>query len=331
MAENDAPDATDKQSDEDFLKGADELDSDALLLRFRDWWKQDFPRCKEWHAQAIEDFKFRAGDQWDDEDREIMEDAQKRACLEFNQIDPVIDAVTGSEITNRQEVRYIPRQIGAAPQNEVLTEAARWFRDECEAEFEESAAFADAATCGMGWTETRLDYEMNPDGDPKVERVDPIEMVWDGNAKQGNLIDARRIFRVKRKLPLLEAKQKWPKNRDGDTILDDADYDATWASDDSDEESPYQVHFPGEQLKHEGEEPSEEDVVTLVQVQWYEQQDYYRSVLVDPANPGQADMKELTPEEHLTALSRAGDLGHLYKGVKQTRRIYYKAFVGGVV
>jgi hypothetical protein len=28
----------------------------------------------------------------------------------------------------------------------------------------------------MGWTETRLDYEDNPEGDPKVDRTDPLEM-----------------------------------------------------------------------------------------------------------------------------------------------------------
>jgi hypothetical protein len=45
----------------------------------------------------------------------------------------------------------------------------------------------------MGWTETRLDYEDNPEGDPKVESARPAEMVWDRGAKKRNLVDARRI------------------------------------------------------------------------------------------------------------------------------------------
>ena len=35
----------------------------------------------------------------------------------------------------------------------------------------------------MGWTETRLDYEDNPEGDPKVDRTDPLEMTWDSGAR----------------------------------------------------------------------------------------------------------------------------------------------------
>ena len=45
----------------------------------------------------------------------------------------------------------------------MLTSAAEWFRDQCDAEDEESAAFKDAITSGMGWTETRLDRSANPD------------------------------------------------------------------------------------------------------------------------------------------------------------------------
>ena len=41
--------------------------------------------------------------------------------------------------------------------------------------------------CGMGWTETMLDYEDNSEGDPKIERRDPLKMVWDSGASKRNL------------------------------------------------------------------------------------------------------------------------------------------------
>src|SRR6266540_4205582 len=159
----------DVQSEEDYVKHTSELDPDALLIRVKEWWNEDCDHCLKWHKEAKQDFDLRAGDQWPEEDKSLMTEVQKRACLVFNQVDPVIDTVAGAEITNRQEVRYIGRQVGDAPVNEMLTEGARWFRDECDAEHEESNAFADAACAGMGWTETRLDYDENPNGDPRVE------------------------------------------------------------------------------------------------------------------------------------------------------------------
>src|SRR4029077_435209 len=233
------------EGDETYEKTTPELDLDDLLIRIKNWWRQDQPHCASWHTEAKLDFAFRAGDQWPEEDAPDM-NAAKRVRLTFNQIDPVIDAVAGSEITNRQEVRYITRQVSDGPVNEVLTEAARWFRDQCDADHEESAAFTDAATCGMGWTETRLDYEENPDGDPKITRVDPLEMFWDHAAKQANLVDARRMFQVQRKVPLRDAQERWPNGPDGVPIEDDSIYDAAWASNESEDETPYAVHTAGD-------------------------------------------------------------------------------------
>jgi len=315
---------TNTQSDDDYEKTTPELTADELLIRIREWWRIDYPPAKKWHTEARIDFDFRAGEQWPADEKKYLEDAQKRACLVFNVVDPVIDIVTGSEITNRQEVRYIPRQIGAAPVNEVLTEAARWFRQECYAEHEESAAFADAATCGMGWTEHRLDYEENQNGEPKVTRIDPMEMIWDASAKQANLIDARRLFRVQRKVPLRDAKAKWPIDAKRQPILDDADYDATWAGELSDEEVPYIVHYPGEPLSHESEDGKPERIVTVVQCQWYETQHFFRALI-----GGQ--LRELTAEQHRLAATRAAMLGQDYRSIEQTRRVYYQAFIGGVV
>ena len=63
------------------------------------------------------------------------------------------------------------------------TSAAKWFRQHATRKME-SDAFRDLVVRGIGWTETRLDYEDNPQGDPKVDRTDPLEMVWDGGAKK---------------------------------------------------------------------------------------------------------------------------------------------------
>ena len=65
--------------------------------------------------------------------------------------------------------------------------------------------------CGMGWTETRLDYDDNPEGDPKVNRTDPLEMCWDRNTKKRDLIDGRRksdaTSRLKRRRALWDARR----------------------------------------------------------------------------------------------------------------------------
>jgi hypothetical protein len=69
----------------------------------------------------------------------------------------------------------VPRTPGVVKKDELPTSAGKWFRQQCDAEDEEGDAFRDLVACGMGWTETRLDFEDNPEGDPKVDRTDPLE------------------------------------------------------------------------------------------------------------------------------------------------------------
>ena len=130
----------------------------------------------------------------------------------------------------------MPRRQGVVKKNELLTSAAKWFRQQCDAEDEESDAFRDLVVCGMGWTETRLDYEDNPEGDPKVDRVDPLEMVWDSGAKKRNLVDNRRLAHIRRNVPIDEARALCP--GDTDRPFEDADYNASWIGEEGENGKP---------------------------------------------------------------------------------------------
>ncbi len=171
-------------------------DDDELI----DQIEEDFKRCRnyteEWREEAHELYDLVAGDQWDEANLERMRQ-ELRPPVTFNVTQKYIDAVTGLEIGNRQEVRYLPRTEGDAGVNEVLTAAAHWVRDECDAEDEETEAFTDLTVCGMGWTETHIATDENPDGDIIIERRDPLEMYWDTSARKKNLEDAKWIMRVK--------------------------------------------------------------------------------------------------------------------------------------
>src|SRR5690606_18181037 len=84
-----------------------------------------------------------------------------------------------------------------------------------------SDSFLDTMVCGLGATETTLDYEESEEGDPMVSAVNALEMVWDKSARKKNFTDARRMWRV-RKIPMSRAKELFP---DADVL----ELDAKWA------------------------------------------------------------------------------------------------------
>lgn len=151
----------------------------------------------QWRKDARLAYDFRAGRQWTVEDRQALEE-QRKPVITFNRIERAVRAVIGLEIQNRQEVRYMPRGVEDSKLSEVLGAAADWIRDNCDAEDEESEAFADLVTCGMGWVSGELDYDAHKDGTVVLERVDPLDMFWDPASRRKNLRDARWIAHVKR-------------------------------------------------------------------------------------------------------------------------------------
>lgn len=296
---------------------ADGPDASALLPKFKRWFRKDREHWADWRKEAREDFAFVAGEQYSHEEREFLK-ANLRPIISFNRIHPVIHAVSGSEISNRQEVRYIPREMGDVKVNEVFTSAAQWFRDQCDAEDEESEAFMDAAICGLGWTETRLDYDDDPDGESVIEHIDPMEMLADCNARRKNLADKRRVWRVRR-IPLDEARSMFPGKMDHELHADWADnYDKDAEEPHDQEEADLYLDDNDGDQKREGDQ-----LVTMVQVQWWERKPVWRI-----ADPMTGEETRLSEGEHKRLSKRMEAVGMPLVGVKQTMKVYRQAFIG---
>jgi len=183
-------------------------DDDDLVLQI----ERDFRLARDytegWREEVKELYDLVAGDQWDDLSRARMLDTL-RPMVTFNITVKYLDAVGGLEVGNRREVQYFPREVGDSNVSELYTNAAKWVRDECDADDEESEAFWDLLLGGMGWTETEVSDDMRPEGDVVIERRDPLEMFWDPASRKRNLKDCRWMMRV-RPMTLEEIEERWP-------------------------------------------------------------------------------------------------------------------------
>ena len=103
------------------------ISAEALLGRAIADFKIDRDHWQRARQEMAEMFDLVAGNQWSEEDLQILAD-QLRPAITFNRIGPLVNAISGMEINNRQETRYEPRQLGAAGVDDVLTGAAQWVR-----------------------------------------------------------------------------------------------------------------------------------------------------------------------------------------------------------
>jgi hypothetical protein len=306
------------------------LEQADLFLRIQQWHRESRDGSGEWREENRQCYDFvsgtggtvgnvgtSSGGQWDDKDRANLK-TMLRPCLEFNRIGPIIDSVSGMEVNNRQEVRYIPRTEGDENVNELLTGAAAWVRDQCDAEDEESDAFIDLLICGMAWTETRMDYETDPDGVVIIERVDPFEMYWDRSTKRRNLDGARYVCRVK-EVDISDAKAMFP-----DASEDELH--AGWtAPANADNDTPINKEAA---RYYEGGDTQKKITgkVRIVECQWWDREPFWRAV-----NPQSQQIEEVNEAEYKQLKDKFAAMGEPLEAVKQVRRVYKRAFVGSKV
>jgi hypothetical protein len=313
------------------------IDNVALLRRIKSWWRSDAEHRSKWEKQADMDFGFVACDQWSDDDKKKMEDAG-RVPVVFNRCLTMIKSIAGSEINGRLETRFKPRGVEDTKVNELLSSASEWMGDQCDAEDEQSEAFEAALICGMGWTETRFSFDENPQGMYEEGEIDPREMFWDCKARKKNLVDARRISRL-RSISISDAKAMFPK------IKNESDLDASWAQHTTDG-SNKDVRSVEDKVHREEMDDAvaaDKNDVRILQIQWWEKEPFWLVAMEQsPEQMMQASMapqlgqpapvppepEELSDEEFKEFKKRAKEMGIQFQAAKMERRRYKQAFVG---
>ncbi len=299
-------------SDED---GPNDSREDHLKKMFARWETDLNQTWAQWRIEARMCYGMVAGDQWDDDAKADLEE-QLIAPISWNRIQPLIDAVAGAQIQNRHEIKFFPREMGDVGSNELLTSAAEWAADEGDFEDEESDAFFDALVCGLGWTEMRMDYEQNSEGEIRKDRVDPLEISADPSAKKRNLSDIRYFRRV-RPFTKDQFKERFPE----------------WADEVNANNDPFDQESKGH--SHAGDDYDVEDDdreerrkagdIFVSEWQWYEVETFYR--VIDPATNQEA---ELSRDDYDRINEKFRTLGGPdLDGVQSKRRIYYRAFCAG--
>lgn len=279
--------------------------NEDLAQKLDEWQREDDRHWAGWRKRAVESYAFVASEQWASEEKADAEDAG-RLVTTINRIGPMINAVAGAEIIDRQQVQYIPRTTEDAGINEVLTMGAEWIRDQTMADREESDAFRDTLVCGLGYTETVMNYDDDPEGKVIIQRIDPLEIVPDSAARKANLVDARRL-RHKKRIGIDEFEQMYPQA----TKESEAGGRGGGPSG-----RPARKAYSASE--YDGEEDIADDEVELCVWQWWEYSTVYIAV-----NPMDQQFVELDEDQYKEGV----ESGFITEAdvSRQRRKVYWRA------
>jgi hypothetical protein len=151
-------------------------------------------RDNKWQMEAREDFQFRDGKQWTDEEMDILRE-ELRPVLTFNLTKASVDLIMGMNQDNKITHRASPFEPSDAFLCEVLNDLSDFYIQSNDFELEEDGAFESAIISGRGFV--GIDYAPDPKkfGEVQITEIDiPVhEVHFDPAARRPNLEDASYI------------------------------------------------------------------------------------------------------------------------------------------
>jgi hypothetical protein len=336
---------------------SENTDDILLVQTIHDNLKKSADFLGNWRDEAEENDAFVAGHQWEKEDRDSLKEHGKPS-ITYNRIEPMVNAVVGTEITHRQKMIFIPRD----PTNEqssgasdLATEGCTWALDQCGGEYERTLAFRDMVTRGIGWVHYRMDYEEDLDGSFVLSKVDGMDMYFDPDSRAQNLSDATWVARA-RVMQMGEAEKLWPDKVAEIKALGQGQTESSIFGAGSGIQptritnpvpnSPvgltYSNYTPGgvgqtttevpgvasygtQKVNVPERSPHNRGYINIIEYQWYERHTVYR--VIDKND----NISTLSDEEYKKLKKRLKKIDEEVNVVKQHKRKYHRAFVCGNV
>lgn len=178
----------------------------------------------DWIEAAKEDIDFKSGNQWDEADQVILRQ-ERRPCLTFNQIKPIVKLITGHFIQNNARIQVSPEGAEDQQFSEIGDKVLDHIDENASLDFNLGYQFQGTQTTGQTHTELYLDYEKDPifgelkslyHGKPGVILMDPRGSAYDPNE------DREFCFKMVKKSKSW-LKQKYPAKA---AVIDDLTQDS---------------------------------------------------------------------------------------------------------
>lgn len=148
--------------------------------------------------RALEELKFRAGDQWPDNIKQERA-LQHRPCITINQLPKFIRQVTNDARQNRPSIKVLPTADATMETAEVINGICRQIQSSSQADVAYDTACDQQVSIGFGYFRvlTEYCYDDSFDQEVKIKRIkNPFTVYFDPGAQEHDYSDAKWCFIV---------------------------------------------------------------------------------------------------------------------------------------
>lgn len=146
--------------------------------------KRGLQKISKWKKEAKEDYNFALGEQWTEEERNILKD-EGRPCMTYNKIEPLLDLVGGYERENSARIKVNPEGGEDKIFSEIMDMALKQIDKWTKLGYKLDHVFDDGVACGKGWLEMAISYDEDIlNGDLIFRQLTPWQVVPDPDGSE---------------------------------------------------------------------------------------------------------------------------------------------------
>lgn len=191
---------------------ATESDDHEILEQIKIHFKADEEAWRDVRKDALDDWKFRAGEQWPEQIKKER-DSDDRPCLVINKMPQYINQITNEQRQNRPAIKISPVDSFADVETaKVFQGIIKHIENSSNASVAYDNATDGAATGGLGYIRVTTDYcdEMSFDQEIQIKQVyDWASVYFDAASKEPDGSDANHAF-IHQEMSKDEFKREYP-------------------------------------------------------------------------------------------------------------------------
>lgn len=166
------------------------------ILRFA----ASFRHFREWRVEALENYDFVEGKQWDRETLDKL-NREGRPALTINKVLAQILALDGLMRMNRMRIQAVPRGAQDTEAAHLISSLIEFVENVSNSEYEEAQAFTDGLTAGLGVLEVVRTFGPDLEDDILIRAVDPLQVFPDPESRRADWSDASFVIKAPFKAP----------------------------------------------------------------------------------------------------------------------------------
>tara|TARA_R100000152_G_scaffold20717_2_gene15539 strand:- start:4943 stop:7321 length:2379 start_codon:yes stop_codon:yes gene_type:complete len=167
---------------------------DSVVEETQDLFKTYRDKRSDWASAAQEDREFRLGNQWTQEQKDVLE-ARGQAPIVVNRIHPAVESAKALITTNRPSFRCAPREDSDNKVANVMSGMLSYMYDISDGQQQVRQIVDDYYVCGAGYALVYQDPSKdNGKGEVCFTALDPLDVYVDPNSSHRFLDDAENII-----------------------------------------------------------------------------------------------------------------------------------------